>query len=275
MNKIGSVNILGVRIDVITKKKLNDLIIDRAKASYSRPLVVFKPYVEFLSLADRNDSIRKLLNRSDINAPDSVSLQWAASYLYGKPSIHPGSFHAYYSVLVRARKRQWLTQILPDRMAGLDQTIPLLKTADKLGLRVGILGGPKDIDSTKNELKKRFKNIDFHVWSGYFDSKDEAVLVRQIAASRVDILFCALGFPKQEKFIIEYKNRLNAKIIIGEGGSFDYDQLGGRVKRAPKWVRNIGFEWLWRLLGQPSRIKRQMAIPSFINRIKKQKSHSK
>lgn len=275
MNK-QTVDILGVRIDVVTIQKLNSLIIERANSgSSNRPFVIFKPYVEFLSIASRNDEIRKLLNQADINAPDSIALQWAASYLYGNPKIHSGIFHAYYSLIFRLQNKSWLAQILPQRMAGLDQTLPLLQEANKRQLKVGVLGGPKDSARTLAEISGRYKKIKWQVWSGYFAENEQEELVEQINQQKLDILFCAMGFPKQEKFIIKYKNSLGAKVIIGEGGSFDYDQMGGKIRRAPKLVRNLGLEWLWRLVRQPARLRRQMAIPSFINRVILQKNRQK
>lgn len=275
MSKHTTIDILGVKIDIITKKQLNDTILEHVSKNQTKPLVIFKPYVEFLSIASRNESIRKLLNKSDINAADSVALQWSASYLYGKPIIHPGRFHAYYSLVFRLQNKSWLTQILPDRMAGVDQTLPLLRQANKRRLKIAVIGGPRDTKSTHNELKKRFPNIVLSVWSGYFGPAEEKRILKEISSYGPDILFCALGFPKQEKFIINNKNMLNAKVIIGEGGSFDYDQLGGKIRRAPSWMRSVGLEWLWRLLLQPKRIKRQMSIPSFISLVIKQKSNQK
>ena len=275
MSKRTSIDILGVKIDIITKKQLNNTILEHVSKKQTKPLVIFKPYVEFLSIASRNEGIRKLLNKSDINAADSVALQWAASYLYGKPKISPGFLHAYYSLFVRMQNKAWLNQILPDRMSGIDQSIPLLEMANKAKLRVGIIGGPENTQTTLNQMNARFKNIIFFVWSGYFEPYEEHSLVKEVAREKLDILFCAMGFPKQEKFIINNKNSLNAKVIIGEGGSFDYDQLGGKIKRAPIWVRNIGFEWLWRLILQPRRLGRQMAIPAFIARVRKQKLEQK
>jgi len=266
-----TVNILGVRIDVVTIKGLNRVILNRIKQKSGRPLVIFKPYVEFLSLASRNDGIRKLLNKSDINAPDSVALQWAASYLYGEPKIRAGRFHLLYSLIFRMQNKPWLRQILPERMAGVDQTLPLLKAAGRLHLKIGIIGGPRDTEETRKQVGKRFAGADVHVWSGYFHPSEERNIVKEVAVQDFDILFCAMGFPKQEKFIIEHKNQLNCKVIIGEGGSFDYDQLGGSIKRAPGFIRKIGFEWFWRLLLQPKRVRRQLAIPQFISNVAKQK----
>lgn len=271
MSNLVKIKILGVKINNLTKKELNHTIIRHASSAYSRPLVIFKPYVEFLSMASRNEQIRKLLNKSDINVADSVALQWAASYLYGKPTIHAGLIHTYFSVFVRLQNKKWLTQVIPERMAGINQTIPLLRLANNKKLRIAVIGGPKDTNLTQESLKKRFPNIEVRVWSGYFGISEEKNILKAVSVYAPDILFCALGFPKQEKFIINNKNKLNAKVIIGEGGSFDYDQLGGKIKRAPNWMQNAGLEWLWRLALQPKRIKRQMAIPVFISMVRKQK----
>lgn len=273
--KNNKTEILGVRIDIFTIDQINDLIIDLAKKPLSKPTIIFKPYVEFISLASKNSEIKKLLNKSDYNIADSIAIQWAASYLHGQPKTSGGFFSAYYSLFIKMRSKPWATQVVKQRMAGVDQTIPLLKMADKNKLTVGILGGPKDTAATKKEVSKRFANIRLKVWSGYFSDSQQDELIKDIASQKLDILFCAMGFPKQEKFIIENKSKLNAKVIIGEGGSFDYDQLGGGIKRAPKWMRKSGLEWLWRLFLQPSRIKRQLAIPLFIKKVRKEKKHIK
>jgi N-acetylglucosaminyldiphosphoundecaprenol N-acetyl-beta-D-mannosaminyltransferase len=270
-----SIDILGVRVDVFTIDQINDLIINSASAPFKKTIVIFKPYVEFISLASKNDEIKNLLNKSDYNIADSVAIQWAGSYLYGQPKVSGGFLSAYYSLLFRMRSKKWATQIIPERMAGVDQTIPLLKMADKKALKVGIVGGPEDIEITKKEISRRFKNIKLKVWSGYFSDSQKEESINDISTQKLDILFCAMGFPKQEKFIIENKSKLNAKVIIGEGGSFDYDQLGGNIKRAPKWMRKLGLEWLWRLLLQPKRFRRQLAIPLFIKKVRKEKKRIK
>ena len=270
-----SIKILGVRIDIFTIEEINNLIINKASEKFNKSTVIFKPYVEFLSLASKNSDIKKLLNSSDINIADSVAIQWSASYLYGAPKTHPNFLSAYYSLLFRMKSKKWRTQIVPERMAGLDQTLPLLKLANSKNLKIGIIGGPKDIESTKKEISKRFKNLSVHIWSGYFSESSEEEIVKDIAKKNLDILFCAMGFPRQEKFIINHRNELRSKVIIGEGGSFDYDQLGGGIKRAPVWMRKAGLEWLWRLMLQPKRIRRQLAIPSFISKITKAKKSTK
>jgi N-acetylglucosaminyldiphosphoundecaprenol N-acetyl-beta-D-mannosaminyltransferase len=270
-----SIYILGVRIDVYKIEEINSLIVEYAKKETKKPLIIFKPYVEFLSLAGKNDDVKKLLNSSDINIADSSAIQWAASYLYGKPNIGSNIISTYLSLIFRLQSEKWRQQIVPQRMAGVDQTLPLLRLASKNNLKIGILGGPKDTLATQKELEKRFKNIKVNIWSGFYEESSESELVKDIASKNLDVLFCAMGFPKQEKFIVKHQNKLNAKVLIGEGGSFDYDQLGGSIKRAPAWMRKLSLEWLWRLIIQPKRIRRQLAIPNFIKQVRKEKRSQK
>jgi N-acetylglucosaminyldiphosphoundecaprenol N-acetyl-beta-D-mannosaminyltransferase len=270
-----SIYILGVRIDVYKIEEINSLIVEYAKKETKKPLIIFKPYVEFLSLAGKNDDVKKLLNSSDINIADSSAIQWAASYLYGKPNIGSNIISTYFSLIFRLQSEKWRQQIVPQRMAGVDQTLPLLRLASKNNLKIGILGGPKDTLATQKELEKRFKNIKVNIWSGFYEESSESELVYDIASKNLDVLFCAMGFPKQEKFIVKHQNKLNAKVLIGEGGSFDYDQLGGSIKRAPAWMRKLSLEWLWRLIIQPKRIRRQLAIPNFIKQVRKEKRSQK
>ena len=270
-----SIYILGVRIDPITIKDLNKTILAHVQQNNREPLVIFKPYVEFLSLAARNPHIKDLLNKSDINAADSTAVQWAASYLYGNPPTSSNSLSTYRSLLFNLQTKQWRDQVVPERMAGVDQTLPLLRDANRLKLKIGVIGGPKDIQKTRDNLKHHFGELDVKVWSGYFNARDEASLIQEVAEFEPDILFCAMGFPKHEQFIVKNRNRLNSRVIIGEGGSFDYDQLGGKTKRAPRWMRKIGLEWMWRLLLQPKRVGRQIAIPTFIHKVQKQRRSQK
>ena len=85
----------------------------------------------------------------------------------------------------------------------------------------------------------------------------------------IDILFVAFGAPKQEEWIYENLPHLPVKIAMGVGGAFDY--LSGEVERAPKFVRLWGFEWLFRLIRQPWRLRRQVALLTFLLLILKER----
>jgi N-acetylglucosaminyldiphosphoundecaprenol N-acetyl-beta-D-mannosaminyltransferase len=86
--------------------------------------------------------------------------------------------------------------------------------------------------------------------------------VEQISASRADLLFAGLGMPLQEKWLARHLDRLNVRVAVGVGGSLDV--LAGRARRAPRWLRQMHLEWLYRLARQPSRWRRQMALLEFV-----------
>ena len=79
------------------------------------------------------------------------------------------------------------------------------------------------------------------------------------------MLFVAIGETDQEKWIYHHKQELKVDVAAGQGGTFDYE--AGNIKRAPKWIQKIGMEWLWRLILQPSRIKRMSVLPIYLIKI--------
>ena len=93
--------------------------------------------------------------------------------------------------------------------------------------------------------------------------EDEAA-VSNINQANPDVLWVALGMPQQEIWISEHKDKLNVPVIVGAGAAFKL--ISGDVKRAPSWLRNAGFEWLWRLISEPKRVWRRVVFdaPKFI-----------
>lgn len=96
----------------------------------------------------------------------------------------------------------------------------------------------------------------------FFDPSDTNNIVQEIVDSKAEVLFVALGCPKQESFIIDNFDTLPAKILMGVGGSFDV--IGGLKKRAPKIMISLGLEWLYRVILEPFRFKRLLVIPKFL-----------
>ena len=97
--------------------------------------------------------------------------------------------------------------------------------------------------------------------NGYFTDADVPAIIDAINKSGAEMLFVALGAPKQEKWILEHRNKLKPRILMGIGGSFDV--LAGKMERAPKWMQDASLEWAFRLYKQPSRFMRMMALPKF------------
>ncbi len=267
-NQNNRVNVLGTMIDKLEISEANSKISSFISGASNKSHYVVKPYVEFLVKAQDDKKLQQVLNDADLVLADGTSVQWAASYLYAEPRGKYFKLPA--SLLFWIQNDSWRNGIIPAKMAGANQTFPLFKIAEQKGWKVGIIGG-KDAVGRKKSIMKIFPKLSrLNVWSGYYDESDGPKLVAEIKAAKLDILFVATGFAKQELFIAKYLKENLATVLIGEGGTFDYKEFGGDVKRAPVWTQKIGLEWLWRLIIQPSRITRQIAVPKFIYKVRKQ-----
>jgi N-acetylglucosaminyldiphosphoundecaprenol N-acetyl-beta-D-mannosaminyltransferase len=91
--------------------------------------------------------------------------------------------------------------------------------------------------------------------------EDDEESIRRIAAARPDLLLVAYGAPQQELWVARNRRRLDVPVAIGVGGTFDF--LAGRVRRAPRWLRQAHLEWLWRLAVQPARVRRMAVLPAY------------
>ncbi|MBE3570325.1 MAG: WecB/TagA/CpsF family glycosyltransferase, partial [Bacillales bacterium] len=121
------------------------------------------------------------------------------------------------------------------------------------------------VSKAKENLERQIPGL---VISGYENGyvQDQSALIQKINNSKAVLLFVALGSPKQELWIREHMNELkHVKVFQGVGGSFDV--YSGMVKRAPAFFRKAGLEWLYRLIKEPKRIKRQMALPKFVIKV--------
>lgn len=131
-----------------------------------------------------------------------------------------------------------------------------------------LIGGKEQIiQGTVNKLRKEFTGIQIaNFRNGYIESEEEKkALIEDIAKKRPEIVFVAMGSPKQELLMEEIQQR-HAALFQGLGGSFDV--YTGNVKRAPEWWVSHGLEWAYRLLKQPSRIHRQKHLIKFLLNLK-------
>lgn len=258
------VHVLDLEFDPLKESEVLSQI-DQAISSKRRLSFRYvKPYVVFFRSAHRDESIRSAINSADLVIADGVSAQWAASYL-------ADDNHSLWlwlrSIFVSMRNDAWLTRIIPERGAGVDTTHQLLLRAAQNGWRVGVLGG-RDPKRIERSLLERYPLLQIGgVWSGYFAPRTESKLLQRIADTKLDLLFVALGHPKQEVFMQVNRQRGLARVLIGEGGTFDYDEMGGSLKRAPQWMRRVGLEWLWRILMRPADIRKSTAIIPFMWRV--------
>ena len=226
------VNILGVSVDNLTMEQAIDRLTQMAKED--RVHTVFTPNSEIIYMAKNDKNLRRILNESDLNTADGIGVVYAGKIL-GTP--------------------------IKERVTGYDMALRFLPVMEKEGLTLFLFGSVEGVAvEAKENLLKLHPNLKIvGTRNGYFD--DEEAVVAEINQAKPDVVFVCLGAPKQEKFIAKYKEKWNAKLLFGIGGSLD--GFAGRVKRAPDFFINAHLEWFYRLLKNPSRIGRMMALPKF------------
>lgn len=139
-------------------------------------------------------------------------------------------------------------------VAGTDLMEKLIALSGEKGFKIAFLGGQEGIaERLAERLTREYQNI-LITFAGSDGN------IGQIPPT--DLLFVAFGAPKQEKWIDDNLSKQPVNVMMGVGGAFDY--LSGKTLRAPVWLRNLGLEWLFRLVTQPWRIKRQLSLIKYI-----------
>ena len=162
------------------------------------------------------------------------------------------------------------------RCPGADLMQNICKEAPSKGYRIFVYGASEEVNAGAcEELKKRCPGLQIVGRSnGFVKPEEMPQLVARINESKADILFIAMGSPKQEKWMSQYAGQLTTvKLCQGIGGTLD--TIVGTVKRAPKFWQNLGLEWFYRLLCQPSRFRRQLRCFRFAFEVFRQKVFGK
>lgn len=151
-----------------------------------------------------------------------------------------------------------------EKIAGIEVMDNIIKKCDKENQGIYLLGSTKEVvDMCNINLRTKYRDLNIlGSHDGYFKIDNCEDLLNEIEELKPKVLFVAMGCPRQELFITKYMDRLPCKIFMGVGGSFD--NIAGNVKRAPRWMINLGMEWLYRVIKEPFRIKRLASIPKFI-----------
>ena len=249
-----SIQLLNLSLFSSSKTQLLSILENRLKEE--KFTLIFTPNPEQVVQSKENQEFKTNLAQADILLPDGIGLVWASQLLYLKG---------------KSKK-------LKERIAGREVVTDLLGLAEKKNFKVLVVGGRKykTISNSQfsiiNQVSKlKFKNFQNIYWlPGYQDvsnssQEEEQLVEKTIGALKPQIVFVALGAPLQEKWLVEHKKLLQqAGVILGMavGGTFDY--LLGIVSRCPEWLSNLGLEWLFRLVTQPWRLKRQLRLIKFV-----------
>ncbi len=258
------VEILGVRFHNLDRAEAASAIAGLALAG-GRAYVV-KPYSEFMPRAAREVGIRDILNGADLCLADGVGILWAARYL----ALPGGPLRALaqlpLSLASVALNPGAVRHPLRENMAGVDLTWEMLARLAEAGSGIFLLGGTEEeVRGARERVEARFPDLrGVGAHHGSFDvsgEENEAVL-SAINEAHPQVLLVAMGFPRQEEWIVDNLPRLQVNGAVAEGGSFSF--ISGAVPRAPRLLRRLGLEWLYRLARQPWRLRRQLAIQQFV-----------
>lgn len=152
---------------------------------------------------------------------------------------------------------------IPQRIAGPDLMRQFSSECAKKGFKIFLLGSEEPfISKLKENMEDEFSGIKivgkYSPPFGTWTEQESAKMVKLVNDSGADVLWLGVSTPKQDKWIYSVKHDLQAKVAIGVGAAFDFHS--GRVKRAPRWVQNIGFEWFFRFLQDPKRLWKRYLV---------------
>lgn len=237
-----SLDILGVRVDDAGYDDLLSRVDDFVSSGQPHQIVTIN--AEMLVAAHRDPSLAALLNTADLNVADSVGVMMAARLL-GTP--------------------------LKQRVTGSDGIYRLATHCARMGYRPFFLGaGPGVAEETATRLAAANAGLRVAGWYGGSPRpEDEEGILERIRAASPDLLLVAYGVPTEEAWIARNRQLLGVPVMIGVGGTFDF--VAGVTSRAPAWIRKVGLEWLYRLIREPWRWRRQLALPRFVLFVLRQK----
>lgn len=225
--------ILGVKVDTDNYDELIKKLFNRIDNKEKSLVVAINP--EKLMKAKEDQSLKDLLNRAEFQIPDGIGVILASKLNKGN---------------------------IKSRVTGIDMMDRIVREAARTGKSIFLYGAkPGVAESAAEALKFTYASLQIAgTQDGY--EKDNETVIQKINEAKPDILFVAMGSPRQEEWIEANRDKLYPSLYQGVGGSFDV--LAGNVKRAPEFFQKTGLEWFYRLAKEPSRLKRQLALPVFL-----------
>jgi len=240
--KIPSIQVLGSRVHMVQIPEVVEIISHWIEKEREKFHFVIVTGMHGVMEGHKNKKFQEILNSADLFVPDGISLVWTAR-LRGFP--------------------------LKKRVSGTDLMLEFFKISNQKGYKNFFYGDTKEIlDLLSKKLLTNFPNLKI---VGFYSppfrpltSEEDAEIIKVINQKKPDVLWVALGLPRQEQWIFEHKDKLNVPVVIGIGAAFKF--LSGKAKRAPTWIGDYGLEWLWRFFQEPRKLWRRVLldIPTFI-----------
>lgn len=230
-----SVEILRVRVDHATYADLLAKVDEYVEEGQPHQIITVN--TEMLVAAHDDPNLARVLNSGDLNVADGVGVTLAS---------------------------RWLGRPLPERVTGSDGIYHLARHSAERGYRVFLLGaGPGVAEGAARELQAAYGELQVAgTYAGSPRPEDREEVISRVQAAAPDLLLVAYGVPAEEQWIAANRGRLGVPVMMGVGGTFDF--VAGVTQRAPKWMRTVGLEWLHRLIREPWRWRRQLALPRFV-----------
>ncbi|MFA5839336.1 MAG: WecB/TagA/CpsF family glycosyltransferase [Candidatus Margulisiibacteriota bacterium] len=222
----------GIKVDNVSLQESIDRVGEFLVSK--QPHLIVTPNPEIIVTSQKDHALKDVLNNADLRVPDGISMV-VVSRLLGKP--------------------------LKERVSGIDLMLNIIKAyGDKY--KIFLLGGAPGIaEAAADKLIQKQPRLNIvGTMDGFFG--DDYAVIQQIEACRPDILFVGLGGGRQEKWLNRHLKELNVPVAMVMGGSLDV--ISGSKKRAPLIFQKLYIEWLYRLLSEPRRWKRQLALPKFL-----------
>ena len=230
--------VLGYEIDLFSFNEAIEYTFENINNEVSTHIVTINP--EIIELANKNERYSEIIENADLIIPDGIGIKLALKF----------------------------KGIKQEQIPGIDFSKKLIELCAKNNKKIALIGAKEDvINKTVFNLKNEFQTLDIaYEQNGYFTEDEENKIIEKLKNSNAKLVLVALGAPKQEIFIQKCKFAINNATFIGVGGSFDV--WAGEVKRAPKFYRKIGCEWLYRTIKQPERFKRiYKTLPLFLFKV--------
>ena len=240
-NYVKKVNIFDIHFDNLKMKEILSLIQSSIETNIKRRIYFVN--ADCLNKTFENKEYKDVLKNADIILPDGSGINMACNILK-KPLI--------------------------ENLNGTDMLPLICNISSSNNYRIFLLGAKEGVaNKMKEELEEKYPNIKIvGTHHGFLENNEsELEVLEKINALKTDILFVAMGAPSQELFIEKHKDIINAKITLGVGGLFDF--YSTNIKRAPLYIRELGFEWIYRMIQEPKRMWRRYILgnPLFLYRV--------